>query len=66
MSELKALTPEELSELYPIIVNLRKQVLEIVDKYGYSASSLVSRTFEDAIALEFGRKYLKNLAKENE
>ena len=56
--ELKGLTENQLSDLHKIVIQKRKEVLELVDKYGYSASQLVSRTFEHDIEAMFGRKIL--------
>lgn len=55
---LNELSREQLIELYPEIVALRKKVLEIVQKYEFSASQLVSRTFEHEIEMVYGRKVL--------
>lgn len=64
MTELKQLTEKQLTELYYEVINMREQVLSLVKKYEFDANSLVSRTFEHSIETEFGRKYLKRLAKE--
>jgi hypothetical protein len=61
--DLKGLTKDELADLYMEVVTQRKLVNELVDKFGYSASQLVSRTFEQDIEKEFGRKTLKELTK---
>lgn len=59
--ELKQLDQLELKNLYEKIVSLRQEVVKIVDEYGFSASSLVSRTFEKEIEQEYGRKELKKM-----
>lgn len=64
MTELKQLTEKQLTELYDEVINMRQQVLSLVQKYEFDANSLVSRTFEHAIETEFGRKYLKRSTKE--
>jgi hypothetical protein len=56
---LNELTPKELEVLYVNVRMMRAQVLELVDKYGYSASQLVSRTFEGDIERFYGKKVLK-------
>ena len=61
MSEINSLQNEQLQDLHVAVVKLRKQVLELVDSYGYSASSLVSRTFEHDIEAIYGRRILKEL-----
>jgi len=56
-----ALTPEELEKIYPEISKMRRDVLELVKKYGYTASQLVSRTMENELASAYGRKLLKQI-----
>ena len=68
MTELNQLTTEELLNLYPIVKELRKQVLEIVQKHGYSAEQLMSKTFEHDIERWYGKRVLESvdvLEKEN-
>ena len=57
--ELKQLDQDQLENLYIKVVELRKNVNSLVDEYGFSASSLVSRTFEQEIEREYGKKLLK-------
>jgi len=57
--EINSLQNNELENLHDNVIKLRKQVIELVDKYGYSASSLVSRTFEQDIESIYGRRLLK-------
>lgn len=66
ITELKTLRAEELESLYIDVVNLRKTVLDLVQKYGYSAETLVSRTFEHEIERWFGFRILQQKQKEKE
>ena len=59
--ELKQLTTAELEELHHKVIDIRETVSALVDEYGFSASQLVSRTFEHDIETEYGRKTLKAL-----
>ncbi len=61
MSDLNQLTPEQLKELHEQVIEKRKEVLELVDKYNYSANQLVSRTFEHDIERMYGFKVLVTL-----
>lgn len=63
MTELKSLTLEQLKDLHLLVKEMRFKVNDLVDSYGYTASALVSRTFEHDIEQEFGRKYLKENSK---
>lgn len=58
MGEINRLTREELIELYPKVVQMRKDVLELVQKYGYNVETLISRTFEHDVEMVYGRKVL--------
>ncbi|MGI0022801.1 MAG: hypothetical protein ACRD9Q_08080 [Nitrososphaeraceae archaeon] len=58
--ELKQLTEYELEELYFKVRNMREEVITLLGDFNYDASSLVSRTFEHDIEMEFGRKTLKS------
>lgn len=60
MPELNSLPTDDLEKLHDKVIKLRAQVLELVDKYGYSASQLVSRTFEHDIEMVYGKKILKS------
>lgn len=66
MKELKQLTVDELEILHHKVIDVRKMVSALVDEYGYSASNLVSRTFEHDIESEYGRKDLKRKTTEVE
>lgn len=59
LTELKQLKEDELIKLYSTVLQMREEVLELVQKYDFDANSLVSKTFQKAIETEFGRKYLK-------
>ena len=59
MKNLNSLKPKELEELYLKVQELRNQVLEVCDHFGYSASQLVSRHFENEIEKFYGKKKLK-------
>lgn len=63
MVELKGLTPEKLSELYARCQDLREQVNEIVNEYGYTANDLTTRKFEQDLEREYGKKILKEICK---
>jgi len=65
MRNLNGLRPEELEDLYLEVIELRKKVLETCDQYGYSASQLVSRHFENEIENFYGKKLLKTKVKGN-
>lgn len=56
---LNELTPEQLEVLYVQVIYLRNQVNELCDEYGFSASQLVSRTFEGEVEKFYGKKKLK-------
>lgn len=56
---LNSLKPKDLEELYLKVQELRNQVLEVCDSFGYSASQLVSRHFENEIEKFYGKKKLK-------
>lgn len=60
MMEVISLQNKQLEDLHKEVIELRKQVIELVDKYGYSASQLVSRTFEHDIESIYGRRRLKD------
>ncbi len=62
-SNLNGLLPIELEELYLKVKKLRKEVLETCDQFGFSASQLVSRTFENEIEQFYGKKKLKQKEK---
>lgn len=64
--ELKQLDTLELFGLYEKAIVMRKQVLDLVQEYGFDASQLVSKTFEKSIEAEYGRKILKQTRKEVE
>lgn len=59
MTEINSLQNKQLEDLHIVVVKLREQVLELVDSYGYSASQLVSRTFEHDLESIYGRRMLK-------
>lgn len=59
MKNLNSLKPKDLEELYLKVQELRNQVLEVCDPFGYSASQLVSRHFENEIEKFYGKKKLK-------
>ena len=61
--EIKGLTEDKLLELYQRVVYERKIVNSLVDEFGYSASQLVSRQFEQDVEKEYCRKVLKRLTK---
>jgi len=63
MPELKKLSEEQLVELHSKVMKMRDEVLTLVQEYDFDANALVSKTFENAIATEFGRKYLKRVTK---
>ena len=56
---INELTEEQLETLHVQVVYLRNQVNEICGEHGYSASQLVSRTYEHEIESAYGRKKLK-------
>ena len=58
-SNLNALTPDELVEKYLDIKELREKVLSECEPFGFSASQLVSRHFENEIEKFYGKKLLK-------
>ena len=60
---LNQLTPDELAELHSTVVDMREKVLELVQKYEFSANQLVSRTMEHEIESVYGKKLLKQLKK---
>lgn len=60
---LNGLMPDDLEELFTQVQNLRKEVIELCDLYGYSASQLVSRHFENEIEKFYGKKLLKEKLK---
>ena len=64
ITELKSLRKEDLELLHIDVVNLRKTVLDLVQKYGYSAETLVSRTFEHEIERWYGFRILAERQKE--
>lgn len=66
MPELNSLTPEDLENLHFRVTKMRKEVLELVQEYGYTASQLVSRTLEHDIEMTYGKKILKSLKKETD
>lgn len=59
MKKVNSLSDEDIEELYNRIVELRKEVIALVDSYGYSASQLVSRTFEHDVEAVYGKRKLK-------
>jgi len=63
MPELKKLSEEQLVELHSKVMKMRDEVLTLVQEYDFDANSLVSKTFQIAIATEFGRKSLKRMSK---
>lgn len=66
MPELNSLSTEELEKLHSIVTEMRGKVIELVDTYGYTASQLVSRTFEHDIEMIYGKKILKSLKKKTD
>jgi hypothetical protein len=46
---LNGLLPDQLEDLYLEVKAIREKVLELIEPYGYSASQLVSRHFENEI-----------------
>ena len=60
---LNGLLPEELESLYLEVKEIREKVLDLIQPYGYSASQLVSRHFENEIEKFYGKKLLKTKAK---
>ena len=63
MPELKQLDTLELFGLYEKVIAMRKQVLDLVQEYGFDANQLVSQTFERSIEAEYGKKILKKTRK---
>ena len=63
MTDINSLQNKQLEDLHITVVKLRKQVLELVDSYGYPASQLVSRTFEHDIESIYGRRMLEEKQK---
>lgn len=53
-----------MEELHNTVIQMRKAVIKLVDEFGYSASELVSRTFEHDIESVYGRRLLKEKEKE--
>lgn len=62
MKNLNGLLPIELEDLYLKVKKLRQEVLDTCDQFGYSASQLVSRHFENEIEQFYGKKKLKKIA----
>lgn len=60
---LNGLMPDELVALYLDVKELREKVLATIEPFGYSASQLVSRHFENEIEKFYGKKLLKTKAK---
>lgn len=60
---LNGLLPDQLEDLYLEVKAIREKVLELIEPYGYSASQLVSRHFENEIEKFYGKKILKTKAK---
>lgn len=65
-SNLNGLMPQELEDLYLKVKKLREEVLETCEPFGFSASQLVSRNFENEIEKFYGKKLLKTKTKEIE
>lgn len=63
MKNLNGLLPDDLEELYLKVKKLRQEVLDTCDPFGYSASQLVSRHFENEIEKFYGKKLLKTKVK---
>lgn len=59
MTSLNELLPKQLETLYVQIIYLRNQVNDVCGEYGFSASQLVSRTFEGEVEKFYGKKILK-------
>jgi len=57
--ELKQQSIDELKNLHKAVVEMRETVLQLVQAYGYNASTLVTRQFEHDIEQIYGLKLLE-------